>query len=99
MGVIVLLGAGGRQFDLVHAKATTELLNELALAAGDYVYFSPLVIHRGARYEERTKSQNVEPLTPKEIEEQERRVRSGLRFDTRRGRPYIARYPLEAFSY
>ena len=99
VGVIVLLGAGGHQFDIAHTKATVELLNELQLSAGDYIYFSPLVIYCGSRYEEQTKALGIEPLTPQEIDDQERRIRRALRFDARHGRPYLARYPLETFLY
>ena len=99
VGVIVLLGPGGHQFDLAHSQATVELLNEMQLSAGDYIYFSPLVIYRGSRYEEQTKALGIEPLSTEELSEQERRIRNGLRFDARRGRPYVARYPLETFLY
>ena len=47
VGVIVLLGAGGRAFDAAHRRQTAEVLNELSLGAGDYIYFSPLVIYGG----------------------------------------------------
>jgi radical SAM superfamily enzyme YgiQ (UPF0313 family) len=99
VGVIVLLGAGGREFDVVHTKATAALVNELHLGAGDYVYFSPLVIHCGSRYAEQTKALDMEPLSPREMEGQEKSIRDALRFDARRGRPYIARYALETFLY
>jgi hypothetical protein len=99
VGVIVLLGAGGRQFDMAHTQATVELLNDLQLSAGDYIYFSPLVIYRGSRYDEQTEALGIEPLTSQEIDDQERHIRSALRVDARRGRPYIARYQLETFLY
>ena len=76
-----------------------KLLNELHLSAGDYIYFSPLVIYCGSRYEEQSKALGIEPLTPQEIDDQERRIRGGLRLEAQRGRPYIARYPLETFLY
>ena len=99
VGVIVLLGAGGREFDVVHTKATAALVNELQLGAGDYVYFSPLLIQCGSRYAEQTKALDMEPLSPREMDGQEQNIRDTLRFDARRGRPYIARYALETFLY
>ena len=99
VGVIVLLGAGGRAFDTVHRRQTAELLNELSLSAGDYIYFSPLVIYGNSRYDEESRALGVEPLTPKGLGEQEQAIRAALRFDEQRGRPYIARYELETFVY
>lgn len=43
LGVIVLLGAGGRDFAAAHARETADLLARAPLGPGDFVYFSPLV--------------------------------------------------------
>lgn len=43
LGVIVLLGAGGRDFAAAHARGTADLLSRAPLGPGDFVYFSPLV--------------------------------------------------------
>ena len=75
------------------------ILQELSLGAGDYIYFSPLVIYCGSRYDEESRALGVEPLTPQEMSEQEQAIRAALRFDAQRGRPYIARYELETFVY
>ncbi|HUI05492.1 MAG TPA: radical SAM protein [Verrucomicrobiae bacterium] len=99
VGVIVLLGAGGRAFDAAHRQQTAEVLNELSLSTGDYIYFSPLVIYCGSRYDEESRALGVEPLTPQEMREQEQAIRAALRFDPQRGRPYVARYELETFVY
>ncbi len=99
VGVIVLLGAGGQRFALSHARETSRVLNELGLARGDYVYFSPLVVHPGGLYDTQARAQNVVPLTPTEIHEQEQTVRAGLHFSQDSGRPYVARYELELFAY
>jgi len=99
VGVIVLLSAGGELFDSVHRTETARVLNDLALTAGDTIYFSPLVIHPGSQYEQQMRSLDVRPLSPAELLEQERAIRAALRFDPERGRPYIARYSLETFLY
>ena len=99
VGVIVLLGAGGRAFDAVHRRQTAEVLNELSLGEGDYIYFSPLVIYGGSRYDEESRALGVEPLSPQEMHDQEQAIWAALRFDAERGRPYIARYELETFVY
>jgi radical SAM superfamily enzyme YgiQ (UPF0313 family) len=43
LGLIVLLGAGGRDHAAGHARATADLLSRAPLGPGDFVYFSPLV--------------------------------------------------------
>ncbi len=43
LGLIVLLGAGGRDHAQTHARATADLLSRAPLGPGDFVYFSPLV--------------------------------------------------------
>ena len=41
----------------------------------------------------------IHHLTDTELREQEAAIRAALRFDTKRGRPYLARYELETFVY
>src|SRR5437867_2630065 len=43
VGVIVLLGAGGREFAAAHVQESVRLLNELLLGRTDYIYFSLLI--------------------------------------------------------
>lgn len=99
VGVIVLLGPGGEAFDAVHRRRTATVLNDLSLAAGDSIYFSPLVIYGGSQYEEQSRALGIRALSTRELCEQEEAIRDALRFDGQRGRPYVARYPLETFSY
>ncbi len=99
VGVIVLIGAGGQQFALSHVRETVALLNRLPVGKGDYIYFSPLVIYPNGRYCQAMYCNGVNSLSPPQMREQERSIREGLRFDARRGRPYLARYELEQFVY
>jgi radical SAM superfamily enzyme YgiQ (UPF0313 family) len=99
VGVIILLGAGGHQFALNHVRETVAVLNRLPLGKGDYIYFSPLVVYPSGRYCQAMYCNGVDSLSPAQMREQERAIRAGLRFDARRGRPYIARYELESFVY
>lgn len=99
VGVIVLLGAGGKQFDQDHADETSRVINALPLGRGDYIYLSPLVVYHGGPYDDIALSQNIEPLSAAEIDVQENRIRGAFRFDQHRGRPYVARYELETFVY
>lgn len=99
VGVVVLLGAGGREFAEAHVRESVRLLNELPLGSGDFIYLSPLVIFPGTRYAEQSAALGIKQLTGDELREQEQAIRSALCFDEGRGRPYIARYELETFIY
>jgi radical SAM superfamily enzyme YgiQ (UPF0313 family) len=99
VGVIALVGAGGREFAEAHVRETARLLNELPLGKEDLIYLSPLVISPGSRYAEHSAALSIRHLTGDEIRQQEQAIRSALRFDSRRGRPHLARYELETFVY
>lgn len=99
VGVIVLLGAGGRERAGSHARETARLLNEMPLGRADFVYFSPLIVYPGSPYDLRAMNEAVTPLTPAEMRQQENQMRAALRFEEPRGRPHLARYELETFVY
>jgi hypothetical protein len=99
VGVIVLLGAGGKRFAATHAAETARVINALPLGRGDYIYLSPLIVYPNGPYDAASLTDQIEPLTPREIDAQEVELRTSLRFDAHRGRPYVARYELETFVY
>ena len=99
VGVIVLLGAGGDQFDEAHVRDTIRLLNQLPLGRGDFIYFSPLVVTNPGSYTSKAERSGVQNFTHAQMRAQEERIRAGLRFETNRGEPYLARYELETFIY
>ena len=99
VGVIVLIGAGGHENAANHVRETVRVLNEMPLCRNDYIYFSPLVSYPGSQDDTQAMSDAVTPLSVKEMRKQEQEIRLGLRFDMRRGKPYLARYELETFVY
>jgi hypothetical protein len=58
-----------------------------------------LTIYPGGPYSARAFSDNIEPLSTSQMLGQENAIRAALRFDSGRGRPYLARYELERFIY
>jgi hypothetical protein len=50
IGVIVLLGAGGRRFDAGHVRDTAAALNAMPLDGDDIIYFSPFQPDPAAPY-------------------------------------------------
>lgn len=99
VGVIVLIGAGGLEFYQMHVRETLDSLNAMGLGAGDYIYFSPLLIYPGGPYDESVQRAKITCLSPLQIRGQELEIRAGLKCDERRGKPYLAHYELESFVY
>jgi hypothetical protein len=99
VGVIALLGAGGREFAEAHVRETARLINNLPLGRDDFIYFSPLVIYPNSRYTEQTRALRIEPLSAAQMRAQEQAIRDALRFNEQRGRPHLGRYELESFAY
>ncbi|HEY6103793.1 MAG TPA: radical SAM protein [bacterium] len=97
VGVIVMAGVGGDRYDRSHVAQTLELLNAMPLAAGDLIYLSAFVVHRGTEYERRAAARGIAPLDLLATQDQIERLRSGFRF-TSTG-PRIARYDIEEFLY
>jgi radical SAM superfamily enzyme YgiQ (UPF0313 family) len=98
-GIIILLGAGGERFFNSHITETIQLLQSMPLQKGDYIYLSPLVEMPHAEYTHQALADQVEPLSPSRLAEQEQRIRAGLKFAARENRPYIATYDVSHFVY
>ena len=99
VGIVALLGAGGHKFSAAHVHGTTQLLNELPLGRGDYVYFSPLEVFPCGSYAVQETEHGIKRLTEAEMLAQEWAIRAGLHFDGTHGKPYLARYEVETFVY
>lgn len=77
LGIIVLVGAGGKKLAAEHVATTVQTIAAMAPARGDRIYLSPLVIHPGSVYE--TRSEALEPLPPAELAREAEEFRTQLR--------------------
>lgn len=78
VGVIVLVGAGGRRLAERHVEATVDTIARMRLGRGDRVYLSPLVVvEPGSAFAKSLT--NLGALSATEIAEQAARIRAGLR--------------------
>ncbi|NPA27091.1 MAG: radical SAM protein [Chloroflexi bacterium] len=98
VGVIVLLGAGGRAYAEGHVRDTIQLLNQMPLGREDIVYFSELVVTPNMPYAREAIRAGIEPLTPEEQHAQQKAIVEGLRFP-KEHRPRISRYDIREFVY
>jgi hypothetical protein len=96
VGVVVLLGAGGRRFSGGHVRDTLRTLRRMSLRAGDIVYLSPLRAAPASAYERWATAEGVAPLTPRELAEQHRRLAASAR---RLHGPKVATYDIGGFLY
>lgn len=99
VGVILLVGAGGKTYSEGHIQDTTEALNKMHLDANDFIYFSDFHPQPGTPYADVAKKANVEPLSRKEIRAQETAIRNELRFTTMENPPKITTYDIREFLY
>ena len=97
VGIILLVGAGGRAHADEHRRATRDLVGRLELGRGDQVHLSRLVVHEGSAYEERSRAEGLGAFTPAELEDEEAALRQDLAFVRDRG-VVIASYDLERIA-
>ena len=99
VGLVVLLGAGGHQFERSHVRETIRVLNEMPLDADDLIYFSELIESEGMPYVQSAFESQLQPLTPDERILQGELIQNGLRFTEAGGTPHISRYDIREFVY
>ncbi|HOA23289.1 MAG: radical SAM protein [Aggregatilineales bacterium] len=98
VGVIVLLGAGGRQFAAEHERETIRVLGEMGLDSRDILYFSELVVSEGMPYAADAAQAGLNPMTHAERLAQQEAIESALR-NSHGGTPRISRYDIREFIY
>jgi radical SAM superfamily enzyme YgiQ (UPF0313 family) len=98
VGIIVLLGAGGKQFQEQHIHDTINIINRMNLDAYDLLYFSELIESDGLEYSKQAFSANLEPLTSQERFLQRKLIEENLTF-SEFGTPHISTYDIRDFVY
>jgi Radical SAM superfamily len=99
VGVIILLGAGGKQYGAGHVQDTIKALNAMPLDMDDIIYFSELFVDEGMAYAQAAYTAQLQPLTSHERIAQGEEIERGLRFTLERGTPHISRYDIREFVY
>jgi hypothetical protein len=97
--VIVMTGIGGDRYAAGHVDQTIAVLNAMALARGDIIYFSPFVDHPGSEYSGLSRDAGIRALGGTEIAEQEAAIRGGLRPADQERPPKCSRYDVREFVY
>ncbi|HHV55695.1 MAG TPA: radical SAM protein [Firmicutes bacterium] len=102
VGLIFLVGAGGRKFREKHREESLGLVARLPLDVRDVVYLSPLIDAGAEEYRRAAANAGVEELTEEEMEEElhrwvEEMTASGAR--SGRGRIRVTLYDIREFLY
>ncbi|MCX7977212.1 MAG: radical SAM protein, partial [Bellilinea sp.] len=99
VGIIVLLGAGGKKFAEDHVRDTTKLINAMPLDLEDLIYFSELIENENLPYVQNAYQSSLEPLSAEERILQGEQIEYSLVFHPDRGTPHISRYDIREFIY
>ena len=99
VGIIVLLGAGGKRYYHSHTHETIRAINEMDLNSGDVVFFSPITNYENSEYEQKSLSQNIQPLSEEEVAGQKKEMIEGLKFQNHVSAPKLALYDVDEFIY
>ncbi len=99
VGIIVLLGAGGKQYEPRHVQDTIDVINAMELGLDDLIYFSELIESEGMEYVRDAYRADLKPLTHAERIAQGEAIEAGLQFTPQGGVPHISRYDIREFVY
>jgi len=99
VGVIILIGAGGKTYSERHIQDTTEALNKMNLDKRDFIYFSDFHSQPGTPYDDVAKNADIEPLSRKEMRTQEETIKGELRYNSMENPPKITTYDIREFLY
>lgn len=99
VGIIVLLGAGGKKYAEAHVRETIQLINAMPLDLEDLIYFSELIENENLPYVQSAYQSSLEPLSAEERIRQGEQIENALLFHPERGTPHISRYDIREFIY
>jgi len=100
VGVIVLMGIGGKKLSGLHVKETVKILNRMNLGKGDIIYLSPYREVGGTEFPSILQRKDLTPMGPEDIEREKRAFAEGLKeVKFKKGIPIISIYDIEEFVY
>ncbi|HIE36883.1 TPA: radical SAM protein [Candidatus Geothermarchaeota archaeon] len=79
VGIIILIGAGGREYYDEHVMKTIKILNAMPLDKRDIIYYSKLKIHSDSEYYKISREYGLTELDDEEMNMQIDDIRRGLK--------------------
>jgi hypothetical protein len=99
VGIIVLLGAGGKKYYRKHVDDTIKIINEMRLDVEDILYFSELFVSDNIQYSRDAFHHHLGNLSADQISLQADEIERNLIFKNREEIPHISRYDIREFVY
>jgi hypothetical protein len=99
VGIILMVGVGGVDFQQAHFRDTLELIARMPLGMNDLVYLSPFVPDADSPYAADAAAAKLIPLDDAALQEEEARFRTALRSVLGERGVRIARYDIREFLY
>lgn len=96
VGVIVLVGVGGKEFKEEHFDSTFDLVSRMELSCEDIIYLSPIVEYKNVEYSGIMDKMNLTRLSQSEMESEILRLREAF---SRVSRAKVAIYRVDRFLY
>ncbi len=98
VGVIILIGAGGREYYKEHVNETIKIINMMPLDKRDIIYMSRLKVREESPYRYLSLKYGLTSLSMGEMDRQISDIVSGLSFD-KKNAPIVAEYDIDEFVY
>lgn len=70
VGVILLVGVGGKEMRPIHVRETDRVLAQLPLTPADIVYLSPFVLPKNPAYIQQMHEMGMTPYSPEEVQQE-----------------------------
>jgi len=99
VGIIILLGAGGKEYSIDHIRETADTINQMTLDQSDFIYFSDFHSQPGTSYKEIAEKSGITQMSYQEMRSQENQIRDNLIFKNPKTGPKITRYDIREFLY
>jgi len=96
VGVIILIGAGGREYYEEHVRKTLEVINSMPLDERDIIYFSKLKIREDSEYLKISREYGLTEMDDAEMNKQIEDIRKGIKL---RRQPIQAIYDIDETIY
>lgn len=95
VGLIVMIGIGGADYQEAHAEATLKAIGRMPLGRGDLVYLSPFIEQADSAYVRLRQTHGLTPMREDEIEAELARLATRIRAHGLKA----ARYDIREFIY
>ncbi len=96
VGVIILIGAGGREYYTKHVDETAKIINKMPIDSRDIIYFSKLKVRPTSEYYKLAREYGITDLNEEEMDRQIEDIKDLIELDEQ---PIYAVYDIDETIY